>query len=229
MKFQSVVVRRTEYEGTKQAEAILLAARRVFARDGAAGFSARGVAKEAGLSLGSVQHVFPTVDALLLAMLEHVITRYDEAYQRMLEALPFDPQKRWDATQTYLLEDIFKDDTRRLFFGFWSMSCSHPLAAQLLQEAYAYHRDNLSRFIASTRPDLRQADCDLLAIQVAAMIEGSMIFTAPRSRLVSRRSLIEGLRRSIWTLIHGAGSGTPAVAPPVAVASLPVRRRRATG
>src|SRR3974390_1578201 len=97
MRFKSVVVRRSTYEGTKKAKVILRAAATVFVRDGASAFSARRVAREARLSLGSLQHVFPTAESLLLGMLEDVITSYDEAYQRRLAKLPFDPAARWAA------------------------------------------------------------------------------------------------------------------------------------
>ena len=204
MKFKSVVVQRSAYEGTKQAEAILRAARRVFVRDGPGAFSARRVAREAELSLGSVQHVFPTVDSLLLAMLEHVITSYDDAYQRMLSELPFDPHARWQAVLGYLIEDLFDPDTRGLFFGLWSSSCTNRLAAQLMHEAYTYHRDNVARFIAEVRPDLDRSACEILALQVIALIDGSMIFTAPHSRLVSKPILIAALKASISQLVLGA-------------------------
>ena len=209
MRFKSVVVRRSTYEGTKQAKVILRAARTVFVRDGASAFSARRVAREARLSLGSLQHVFPTAESLLLGMLEDVITSYDEAYQRMLAKLPFDPAARWQAVVGYLIDDIFDAGTRGIFFGFWSSSCSNPLAAKLLREAYAYHRDNISRFISEVRPDLDRRGCEILAMQVIALIDGSMIFTAPRSNFLPRRALTSALKSSISRLISDAMPAVP--------------------
>src|SRR5437764_527458 len=45
---------------------IAKAAKRVFLRAGDAGFSMRNVAKEAGMSMGAVQHFYPTRDGLML-------------------------------------------------------------------------------------------------------------------------------------------------------------------
>lgn len=204
MRFQLARVRRTRHEGTKQAGRILRAARRVFIRESAAGFSARRVAREAGLSLGSVQHVFPTSDALLVAMLEFVVTAYDEGYRKMVGRLPLSACARWEAVVDFLLDDIFEPDTRRFFFGFWALSGHNRLAARLMREAYAYHRDNLGAFIAAVRPDLGEARCRMLAMQVAALIEGSMIFTARGSGAASQRALKRAIRASIRTLVASA-------------------------
>lgn len=204
MRFRAAGVRRTPYEGTKQAERILRAAHALFVREGAAGFSARRVAREAKLSLGSVQHVFPTSDALLVAMLEYVVTGYDSAYQRMLGRLPLTARARWEAVVDFLVTDIFKRDTRRFFFGFWALGSHHRLAGVLLREAYSYHRDNLATFIAALRPEITEARCRMLATQIAALIEGSMLYTAPGFRGPSRAALKRAIKRSIRTLIFAS-------------------------
>lgn len=204
MRFQLARVRRTRHEGTKQAGRILRAARRVFVREGAAGFSARRVAREAGLSLGSVQHVFPTSDALLVAMLEFVVTGYDEAYRKMVARLPLSAGARLQAVVDFLVDDIFAPDTRRFFFGFWALGGHNRLAGRLMREAYAYHRDNLGAFIAAVRPDLGEARCRMVAMQVAALIEGSMIFTGRGAGATSPRTLKRAIRASIRTLVSAA-------------------------
>ena len=47
---------------------ILRAATRLFIKAGGTGFTTRGVAKKAGLSLGAVQHFFRTKDQLMAGM-----------------------------------------------------------------------------------------------------------------------------------------------------------------
>src|SRR5580700_8043813 len=91
------------YLNNKQATRILEAARKVFVREGPAAFSARRVAKAANLSLGSVQHVFPTTNELVTAMIEHVNDGYEAAYREMAERLPFSAEERLDAVIGYLL------------------------------------------------------------------------------------------------------------------------------
>lgn len=201
MRFRSAKVRRSDYEGTKQADRILRAARAVFVREGAAGFSARRVAKEAKLSLGSVQHVFPTSDALLVAMLEYVITRYDERYGEMVAKLPPSPAARWHAVVDFLVDDVFQADTRRFFFGFWALGGHNRLAAALLREAYEYHRNNLAAFVAAMRPELDERACVAIAVQVASLIEGAMIYTAQATKPAQREALRATLKEGVDALV----------------------------
>jgi len=209
MRFKSAGVQRSRYEGTKQADAILRAARALFVREGAGGFSARRVAKEAGLSLGSVQHVFPTTEALLVAMLESVVTSYDQRYQAMIGKLPLNARARWEAVVEFLIKDVFDQDTRRLFFGFWALSSHNRLANAMLKEAYAYHAGTLAAFIAAVRPDLDEARCRATALQVAALIEGWMVFTAAGASVASRERLRQTLREGIEALVSAAQSQAP--------------------
>ncbi len=58
------------------AQLILEAVVRVLVRDGLDGLSVRRVAAEAGVSIGAVQHHFPTKDALLVAAADHVTTQF---------------------------------------------------------------------------------------------------------------------------------------------------------
>ncbi len=197
MRFRSTRRARSRHEGTRQADTILRAARAVFVRDGATGFSARRVAREAGLSLGSVQHVFPTADSLLVAMFEYVVNAYDERYQEMNHRLPLHARARWRAVVDLLVDDVFDPDTRRLFFGLWSLGCHNRLVGALLKEGYAHHTANLAGFIAGVRPDLDEDQCRATARQVAALIEGWMVYTPPtlaaRARSALRRTLTAGV------------------------------------
>lgn len=64
MAYVKVEVRRVE---------IVAAARVVLEREGVAGSTLRGVAKEAGIALGTLHHVFPTKELLLQAVIEDVV------------------------------------------------------------------------------------------------------------------------------------------------------------
>ncbi|MFO1469148.1 MAG: TetR/AcrR family transcriptional regulator [Steroidobacteraceae bacterium] len=209
MRFRTARVSRTRHEGTKQADKILRAARSLFIRQGPGGFSARQVAKEAGLSLGSVQHVFPTIDSLLVAMLEYVISRYDAEYESMVRELPFNPTARLSAILDFLIDDIFEQDTRRFFYGFWVLSCHNPLAGVLLKEAYSHHVKNLAPFIAAVRPDCAETTCLSIARQVAALIEGWMVFTATGLGAAGKTALRETLRNGVDTLVRESRGTAP--------------------
>lgn len=213
MRFDPTRSRRVSPDGSKQTKNILRAARRVFLRDGAAGFSARRVAKEAKLGLGSVQHVFPTTEALLAGMFEDVVAGYDEKYEELLATLPFSPGARFEAIVSYLVDDIFQQNTRRLFLGLWALSCHNTHVARLMEAGYSYQRDKLAGYVAAVRPDLSDDACRLLGAQVTSMIDGGMIYTAPRSRMVPQREFAAMLKRNVVAVVHAFPAPTTEARP----------------
>lgn len=214
MNFNFSTVPRVDYRETPNSRRILQAARRVFIREGGAKFSARGVAKEAGLSLGAVQHFFPAKRDLLTATLEYVVNEYENAYQRLCDRLPLNGETRLLGVLDILVADIWQRDTRKFFFGFWALACHDTAAGRLLSEMYAFHVRRLGAFLGAARPGLSERRCEELAMQVAALIEGLMLFTAPLGkRFTTRRRMQQMVRQSVQRLLSegdaAAAGGMP--------------------
>jgi AcrR family transcriptional regulator len=222
MMFRAIESR--PYQQNKQSRRILAAAREVFIREGAAAFSARRVAKAAKLSLGSVQHVFATTDELVTAMLEYVNDEYDDAYRAMAEKLPFSPEQRLTAALDYLLQDICKADTRKFWFGFWALSCHNKHAESLLKQAYQHYCDNVAGFIGAARAHFTDARCSELAVQIVALIDGTMLFTGmAKNALTIRSPLISGIRTTIWGMLDSKERSDEA---PISSAAYAPRRKQ---
>ena len=189
---------------------ILRAARRVFVENGGIGFSARGVAKQAGISLGAVQHFFRTKDELLAATLEHVLAEYRREYDRLEETLPFSGEARLLGAVDVLVEDLWRQESRKFFFGFYALSGHNEFAQKLLNDTFAHHQRRFSMYLAAARPHLSEQRCLDLALQIISMIDGLMIYTAPGSKTVTPRSRLGGLvRESVLQLIGPASASGP--------------------
>jgi AcrR family transcriptional regulator len=181
---------------------ILQAAIRLFIRAGGTGFTARGVAKEAGLSLGAVQHFFRTRDQLLAAMLQQFLSDYGRAYDRLAAELPFNGEARLMGALDYLIADAWRPDARRFFFNLYALSCHNPFVARLFNDVYAHHRRRIAGFIGAARPNLSEQQCYDFALQVAALLEGLMVYTAPEAESVGLRApLTELIKESVRRLI----------------------------
>jgi AcrR family transcriptional regulator len=181
---------------------IVKAAKQVFLRETDSGFSIRSVAKEAGLSLGAVQHFYPTRDKLMAAMLEYVVNEYEAAYDRVFSELPFNGEERLLGVIEYLAFDITRPPTRQFFFALWALGCHSKFAATLIEEMYFHHRRQLAALIGAARPGFTEEQCFELAVQVAALIEGLMVFTAPGTRQFgSRAALGESVKASVKKLL----------------------------
>jgi AcrR family transcriptional regulator len=181
--------------GSAGRQRILQAAVRSFIRDGGGAFSARGVAKEARMSLGAVQHFFPAKEQLIAATLEHVIADYRRAYERLEAELPYNGEARLLAIVDYLVASAWKQDSRKFFFNLYALSCHNDFAADLLNDTYAHHRRRLAAFIGAARPQLSEQECFDLALQLSALTEGLMLYTAPQARSMTPRQQIADMTR----------------------------------
>jgi AcrR family transcriptional regulator len=201
MPFQFQRRRRAYPADNPRVVRILVAAKRVFLRDGAAIFSGRTVAREAKVSLGSLQHFFPTMEGLL------VTNEYDEAYERAFQRLPFNGEARLRAAIDYLISDIWRPETRSFFFGLWALSCHNRFAERMMNEMYAYHCGNVAAFVGAARPDLSEKECKAVAMQIAAYIDGLMLFTGRGAkRGVSRQEFHDMVVASVLRLISINGA-----------------------
>jgi AcrR family transcriptional regulator len=201
--------RRSDKDQSSNGERVLKAAKAVFIRDGAAVFSARRVAKEVGLSLRSVQHYYPTTEKLLAAVVDLVIYEFESAYEELYKKLPFNAEARLLGVVDILLTSNWEQDTRRVFYGLYTLSCYKKFAAKLIDRMNRRHTHQLAVLIGAARSNLTEKQCMELAIIVAAILDGTMLFTAPgESRLISKGALSEAVRSSILTLLDASETRT---------------------
>ena len=202
MRFRFLAGARVAPDDTQKSARILRAAKRVFIRDGNAGFSARGVAKEAKLSLGAVQHFYRTKHSLLAATLEYVVNEYEGAYQKLFDNLPDSDQARLLGVIDVLVKDIWDAESRQFFFALWALSCQDDFAAALMNEMYSFHVRRLETFIAAAHPNLSPGTRREIAVQIAALVDGLMLFTDSRTTpLLSRKKMTESVKRTVTDLL----------------------------
>jgi AcrR family transcriptional regulator len=184
---------------------ILQAARRLFIGEGWAAFTTRRVAREAGVSLGSLQHFFPSKEQLLAGMLEEVIADYGRRYAELEGAPPPNAEERLLAAVELLVNDIWRVESRKFFMNLFALSCHNVFAGRLLNEVYAHHRRRMATYVAAARPGLAERDCLDLGLMIAGLIEGLMIYTVPDAKAVgSRAQLVALVRRTVRRLIGPA-------------------------
>lgn len=103
---------------------------RIVARDGVTAASVRGIARESGLSMGSVRHFFSTQDGLLRfavsEMVEHVRRRIDAGAASRAAAV--DQGRPIDAAVALLEEVLPLDDRRLIEARVWAAFTAPPVA-----------------------------------------------------------------------------------------------------
>lgn len=91
---------------TQTRATVLQAAERIVLRDGASALTLDAVAREATVSKGGVLYHFPTKDALIAAMIDHISDRFELEIEARLKQLPASPG-RW--TRAYLDASLDED------------------------------------------------------------------------------------------------------------------------
>ena len=202
MRFTIRTPEHKPYDDSAGTLKIVRAAKSVFLASGGSQFSIRGVAKQAGLSMGAVQHFYPTRDQLIAALLEYVTNDYEAEWERVCRELPFNGEERLMRAIEYLAGDIFLTETRQFFFSLWALSCHNKFAASLQEDMYAQHARNLASFVGAARPDYSERECLDAAMQIAALIDGLMLFTAPGTKhFASRGALVRTVKKAVTKLI----------------------------
>jgi hypothetical protein len=110
----------------------------------------------------------------------------------------------------YLATDITLPETRQFFFALWALSCHNRFAATLQEEMYAQHSRNMATFIGAARPDYSERQCLDAAMQIVALTDGLMLFTAPGSKhFQSRAALVRMVKRAVTKLLSSDNPTEP--------------------
>lgn len=170
-----------------EAEAILVA-------DGYAALTMRRVADRAGISLGNLQHYFPTRLALVEALLEAVGARLRAQFGARVRQVT-SPRERVEAAVDALIENVTAEDRFVPMWEIWSMATHDPSLARIVDRAYARLFTECAALIAEADPRVSAGDAISRARLIVALVEGAGFFAAPR-RLPAkeREAFMDALR-----------------------------------
>jgi AcrR family transcriptional regulator len=131
---------------------------RIVARDGVSGASVRAVAREAGLSMGSVRHFFANQDQLLRFSVEQIV---EQASRRIEQHTParmaaLDEGRPLDAVAG-LLEEVLPLDTERMTEAMvWAAFTAPPAAGPGMSEIRASADSGVRELCANAIDALRE-------------------------------------------------------------------------
>ena len=108
----------------------------VLRRDGHAGFSIPRVAREADVFQGNITYYYPTREALLEAVADHILAGYRIEIEKVVAGI--DPVRGdWaEGLVRWLLDDAVAPATVRLSPELWSIANRHEEAAGTVQRLY---------------------------------------------------------------------------------------------
>lgn len=155
---------------------------RVIRRDGLERASVRNVAREAGLSMGSLRNTFDTQAELLVFAMELVVERIEQR----LAALPPAEYPR-QAAERFLAELLPLDDERReeneVWLAFTARAMVDPALRECGDKGYDALRAGCRRWVVELAGD--RADVELETDRLFALLDGLAVHAAMRPEQAS--------------------------------------------
>jgi AcrR family transcriptional regulator len=177
---------------------------RVVRRDGLEGASVRAVAGEAGLSMGSLRHYFPSQSELHVFAMRLVTDRI----RARVEALPSTPDPRHRAMG--VLEQMLPMDADRraeseVWLAFSARALIDPELGALRDEGWDLLRevcDNLVRRFADAGALAPGIDPDVEAARLHALVDGLLVHGVLRPSRADPSTLRQVLARHLDALVR---------------------------
>ncbi|MEQ8204756.1 MAG: TetR/AcrR family transcriptional regulator [Woeseia sp.] len=164
--------------GDELAARILLHARDVLYDRGAAGFSVRKVADAAGISIGHLQHYYPTLLDLHCAIVQWVSQDFADYYADHVTAID-DPVDRLLACANYILERDEKKNHLALLREYWVLAMRDEQISALLTRFYAACRELAEDTLLDANAQLGRTEARRRGCVAVSLLSGAFLYTNP--------------------------------------------------
>ena len=175
--------------------------------EGYEGISIRRVAAAAGVSIGAVQHHFPTKDALLAAAMERVSRQFEARLDRRI-APGAGPAEGLRAVADEL---VSTGEERRPASVIWlvrlARAAVHEPTAEVHRREWQQVEDLLAHLIAAARPDLAEQAARDEATVLLALLDGLAGAVAVEPARVSGERAEALVARHLDALLNRARPG----------------------
>jgi AcrR family transcriptional regulator len=163
----------TTDKGVERAQAILAAAREIFASEGYVGLSMRGVAARVKVSLSTVQHYYQDKDTLVEAVLLYMIDDYRIRIEQLNQRMTGESQLvRLSAAMDLLLADTQRPEVASVFVEIWSLANRSSVAANIVRKVRVREQKEFQRLIHGLLPNFSEQEYAMRAALMIAQIEG---------------------------------------------------------
>jgi len=161
---------------TDKASTIVRHAKMVLVEQGADGFSIRKVAQAAGISLGHLQHYFPTKSDLLNAMVASLMKSFYRYFKHEVEPVP-NALDRLVACAEFILDQGPDERMVPLLREFWSMATRDAAIAESLSNFYAHCQRFVAGMLTEANPELHPSEIEQRSFAAISLLSGAFLFT----------------------------------------------------
>jgi AcrR family transcriptional regulator len=196
----------TTDKGMARAGAILEVARALFATEGYARLSMRGVAAGAGITLGTVQHYYRSKEELFEAMLLHTLEDMQDQADRMAGAeARASPARQFEEAMRYFTRVIRSPMGQGTFTELKALALRDPFAAEVMERILVRARKSIGRRIRALDPRVSTAALNRRSALVLAQLMGLSFLESGGGR--RRRADLAGLDEATLALTLAVARG----------------------
>ncbi|MDF1686857.1 MAG: TetR/AcrR family transcriptional regulator [Parvibaculaceae bacterium] len=164
-------------------ERILEEANALLKEERFSGFSLRKLAGRMGLRLSHIQHYFPQSTDLLAALFERFIAKDSDEFLTHFEKARGGPEARLRmALQNLLADDAYLDGCELFMSEMGALAKQDERIATAVQAYFEAYHSAVDTLLRTLNPDLTPALRREKAVQIVALIEGTLRIRVPLER-----------------------------------------------
>ncbi|KPF93716.1 TetR family transcriptional regulator [Novosphingobium sp. AAP83] len=180
-------------KGHETRELILRTALSIVIERGYKAMSMRGVAAACGMKFGNLTYHYRSREDLVRELMEAVISSYEREFETIMIMPGVPAEERLRRLCMLLLDDIRSKKTTRFFPELWALSNHDQFVLERVQDLYVRARAPILEIVKEMRPDLSDAECEIVALFISASMEGMTIFAGYEKPFEKRMPELEHL------------------------------------
>lgn len=169
-----VLSSRRSAKGAQTLQAILVAARAVFVREGHAGLTMRKVAAAADLAVGNLSYYFDSRRDLIEATLREELADYVEEHVRQFEADRDSPLEILLNVVGFYVTNARQ--SHRFFYQMWGYAASEEAAKELIRDLYRPIGRFIYYLVKAAKPSRADDEIRRIVLQIFSLEEGLKLF-----------------------------------------------------
>lgn len=180
-------------KGHETRELILRTALAILIEHGYKAMSMRGVAAACGIKFGNLTYHYRSREDLVRELMEAVISSYEREFETIMIMPGVPAEERLRRLCMLLLDDIRSKKTTRFFPELWALANHDQFVLERVQDLYVRARAPILEIVKEMRPDLADAECEIVALFISASMEGMTIFAGYEKPFEKRMPELEHL------------------------------------